>query len=48
MTKTVPTDDKGHVPGIGQDLVEVFGKTKVETLPLHWSSEYAIDLEHGY
>jgi hypothetical protein len=48
MTKTVPTDDGGHIPAIYGDFVEVFSKTKAETLPPHRSTNYAIDLAPGY
>jgi hypothetical protein len=48
MTKTVPTDDGGHIPAIYGDFVEVFSKSKAETLPPHRSTDHAIDLEPGY
>jgi len=44
----VPTDDGGHIPAIYGDFVEVFSKTKAETLPQHRSTYHAIDLEPGY
>jgi hypothetical protein len=48
MTKMVPTDDEGQLPAIYGDFMEVFGKTKAETLPPHRSTDHAIDLEPGY
>jgi len=48
MTKTVPTDDGGHILAIYKDFVEVFSKAKAETLPPHLSTDHAIDLEPGY
>ena len=47
-TKMVPTDDGGHIPAIYGDFVDVFRKTKAETLPPHRSTDDAIDLEPGY
>jgi len=47
-TKTVPTADGGHIPAIYGDFVEVFSKAMAETLPLHRSTDHAIDLEPGY
>jgi len=44
----VPTDEGGHIPAIYRDFVEVFSKPKAETLPPHWSTDHAIDLEPGY
>jgi hypothetical protein len=44
----VPSDDGGHVPAIYGDFVEVFSKTKTETLPPHRSTDHAIDFEPGY
>jgi len=44
----VPTDDGGYIPAIYGDFVEVFSKTKAETLPPHRSTDHAIDLEPGY
>jgi len=44
----VPTDDGGHIPAIYGEFVEVFSKTKAETLPPHRSTDHAIDLEPGY
>ena len=44
----VPTDDGGHIPAIYGDFVEVYSKTKAGTLPPHWSTDHAIDLEPGY
>jgi len=44
----VPTDDGGHILAIYGDFVEVFSKTKTETLPPHRSTDHAIDLEPGY
>jgi len=35
-------------PVIYGDFMEVFSKAKVETLPVHQSIDYAIDLEPGY
>jgi len=48
MTKMVPTDDGGHIPATYGEFVEVFSKEKAETLPPHWSTDHAIDLEPGY
>jgi len=47
-TKIMPTDDGGHILEIYGDFVEVFSKTMAETLPLHRSTDHAIDLEPGY
>jgi len=47
-TKTVPTDDGGHIPAIYGDFLEVFIYGKAETLPPHRSTDHAIDLVHGY
>jgi len=47
-TKMVPTDDRGHIPAIYGEFVEVFSKDNVETLPPHRSTDHAIDLEPGY
>jgi len=44
----VPTDDGGHILATYGEFVEVFSKDKVETLPPHWSTDHAIDLEPGY
>jgi len=44
----VPTDDGGHIPAIYRYFVDVFSKTKAETLPTHRSTDHAIDLEPGY
>jgi len=47
-TNMVPTDDGGQIPATSGDFVEVLSKEKPETLPLHWSTYHAIDLEPGY
>jgi hypothetical protein len=47
-TKTVPTEDRGHILAIYGDFVEVSSKPMVETLLPHWSTDRAIDLEPGY
>jgi len=47
-TKMVPTDDGGHIPATYREFVEVFSKDKAETLPPHWSTDHAIDMEPGY
>jgi hypothetical protein len=44
----VPTDDGGHIPAIYRDFLDVFSKTKAETLPPHRSTDHAIDLEPSY
>jgi len=48
MTMIVPTEDGGHIPATYREFVEVFSKDKAETLPPHWSTDHAIDLEPGY
>jgi len=48
MTKMAPTDDEGHIPATYGEFVEVFSKEKAKTLPPHWSTDHAIDLEPGY
>jgi len=47
-TKMVPTDDGGHIPATYGELMEVFSKDMVETLPLYQSTDHAIDLEPAY
>jgi len=44
----VPSDDGGHIPAIYGDFVQVFTKTKAETLPPPRSNDHALDLEPGY
>jgi len=46
--KMAPTDDRGQIPAIYGEFVEVFGKAKAETLPPHPSTDHAIDLDPGY
>jgi len=43
MTKMVPTYDRGHIPAIYGEFVEVFSKDQTETLPPHRSTGHAID-----
>jgi len=47
-TKMVPTDDGGHIVAIYGDFVEVFSKTKAETLPPHRWIDHAIASEPSY
>jgi len=47
-TNMVPTDNGGHIPATFRELVEVVSRDTVETLPLHWSTDHAIDLEPSY
>jgi hypothetical protein len=47
MTKMVPTDDGGHLLAIYREFLQVFIKTKAETLPPHRSTDHAINLEPG-
>jgi len=42
------TDDGVRIPSQYRDFVEVFSKTKAETLPPHRPVDHAIDLEPGY
>jgi len=44
----VPTAGGGCIPARYQDFVDVFSKTKAETLPAHRPIDHAIDLEPGY
>jgi len=48
MTKTVLTDDGGHILAICRDFVEVFSQADTETLPPHRSTDHAIDLGPCY
>ena len=41
----VSTDDGGYIPAKYSEFVEVFSKTKADTLPPHRSIDHAIDLE---
>jgi len=41
-TKTVPTDDGGHIRAIYGDFVEIFSEAKANTLPQHRSTDHAI------
>jgi len=47
-TEMVPTEGGGRIPAQYQDFVDVFSKTKAETLPPHQPIDHAIDLEPGY
>jgi hypothetical protein len=44
----VLTDDGVRIPSQYRNFVEVFSKTKAETLPPHRPVDHAIDLEPGY
>jgi len=41
------TDDGSYIPNKYTEFVEVFSKTKAETLAPHRSIDHAIDLEQG-
>jgi len=43
----IRTDDGGYIPDKYSEFVEVFGKTKADTLPRHRCIDHAIDLEPG-
>jgi hypothetical protein len=47
-TEMVPTEGGGRIPARYQDFVDVFRKSKAETLPPHRPIDHAIDLEPGY
>jgi hypothetical protein len=44
---TVCSDDGGFIPAKYSEFVEVFSKTKADTLAPHCSIDHAIDLEPG-
>jgi len=47
-TKKVPTDNREHILAIYRDFVKVFSKGNAQPLPLHWSTDHAIDMEPSY
>jgi hypothetical protein len=44
----VPIDDGEHILATYGEFVEVYRKETAQTLPPHWSTDRAIDLEPGY
>jgi hypothetical protein len=48
MIKMLPTEDRGHIPAMYGEFVEVCPKDKAETLLPHWSTNHAIDLQPSY
>jgi len=46
-TEMVPTEGGGRIPARYQDFVDVFSKTKAETLPPHRPIDHVIDLKPG-
>ena len=48
ITKMLLTDNGEYIPAIYGEFLDIFCKPKAETLPLHQSTDHAIDLVPGY
>jgi len=45
VASTVEVDDGSRIPSTYKEFVDIFSKTKVETLPPHRTTDHATDLE---